>query len=197
MDLREAFVLQPCSNGVKMRTELVIAALGSALGLSAHAATAVLDLPDTGNVTSPGTAVFLAGSAVPVFSYGSFAGISPFVAQDAGFEMNIVSGVTDPLGGTTAGGTPITDLISVGNFALEPTAGPDAPANGEAADYFFSFLGGATTYFATAHVDAAGTLVSVTYGSVPEPGTWATMLLGFGLAGAALRRRTAALWRGR
>jgi hypothetical protein len=36
-------------------------------------------------------------------------------------------------------------------------------------------------------------LAAVTGGGVPEPATWAMMILGFGFAGAALRRRRAAL----
>lgn len=39
--------------------------------------------------------------------------------------------------------------------------------------------------------DFALTDIALTAAGVPEPATWATMLLGFGLAGAALRRRRA------
>ena len=37
----------------------------------------------------------------------------------------------------------------------------------------------------------AGNLVDITAGAVPEPGTWALMIGGFGLVGSAMRRRSA------
>ncbi len=39
----------------------------------------------------------------------------------------------------------------------------------------------------------AGTLVDITAGAVPEPTTWALMIGGFGMVGAAMRRRTASV----
>ena len=41
---------------------------------------------------------------------------------------------------------------------------------------------------------ASGTLsISTVVAAIPEPGTWAMMVLGFGLAGAAIRRRSIAM----
>lgn len=44
-----------------------------------------------------------------------------------------------------------------------------------------------------ADIDAVGAISTVRAASVPEPATWATMILGFGLVGVGLRRRRAAL----
>jgi hypothetical protein len=49
---------------------------------------------------------------------------------------------------------------------------------------FFQDLGGWTF---VSEIDFLGTA------AVPEPGTWALMIAGFGLAGAALRRRRTVL----
>lgn len=43
-----------------------------------------------------------------------------------------------------------------------------------------------------ADIDAVGAISTRAVGVVPEPGTWALMIAGFGLAGAALRRRKVA-----
>lgn len=43
-----------------------------------------------------------------------------------------------------------------------------------------------------ADIDAVGAISTRAVGGVPEPGTWALMIAGFGLAGAALRRRKVA-----
>lgn len=58
---------------------------------------------------------------------------------------------------------------------------------------------GVTCFTATARASASGFAVNIhpgTAGPVPEPATWAMMLAGFGLAGAAMRRGqlTASVW---
>jgi hypothetical protein len=58
-----------------------------------------------------------------------------------------------------------------------------------AADYYMLLFKGSTEYFGSAQVDASGTLVSLAFSVVPEPVPWAMMLVGFGLAGAAIRRK--------
>ena len=50
-----------------------------------------------------------------------------------------------------------------------------------------------TVYTGTTEKVGLATLQQTVSGAVPEPGTWALMIGGFGLAGAALRRRRAAL----
>ena len=64
--------------------------------------------------------------------------------------------------------------------AAEPFTGglPGPNPNDAATDFFDLRYGGS--------LNAGGT------GAVPEPGVWAMMILGFGLAGAAMRRRRAA-----
>ncbi len=66
--------------------------------------------------------------------------------------------------------------------------------------YSFGFTAGQagslTLIFGTTSDDNIGPLVdnvSVTNGAVPEPAAWALMIGGFGLAGAALRRRRSAV----
>lgn len=53
--------------------------------------------------------------------------------------------------------------------------------------------GGTTLRSFTATSPDTGFDFKAGFNAVPEPGTWAVMILGFGLTGAALRRRTAAL----
>jgi hypothetical protein len=62
-------------------------------------------------------------------------------------------------------------------------------------------LGTFAIQIADVHVDrsipiglGAVTLESVGANAIPEPGAWALMILGFGLAGTALRRRTPPAW---
>lgn len=50
-----------------------------------------------------------------------------------------------------------------------------------------------TVYTGTTEKVGLATLQQTVNGAVPEPGTWALMISGFGLAGAALRRRRAAV----
>ncbi|MBU1378316.1 MAG: PEPxxWA-CTERM sorting domain-containing protein [Alphaproteobacteria bacterium] len=59
-----------------------------------------------------------------------------------------------------------------------------------------SAAGSAKIYFGTTSADNVGPMVdnvSLTAVAVPEPATWAMMIMGFGAAGAVLRRRRTAL----
>lgn len=54
---------------------------------------------------------------------------------------------------------------------------------------FFTPTGGALTFAAAGNSDSrGGYLDNITVAAVPEPSTWAMLILGFGLAGHALRR---------
>lgn len=126
----------------------------------------------------------------------------------------LITGIT----GTFRGGA-ITSLLAPGTFGgndnlLFPDAGSGAVPDRllSFAGFSFTFQGGApqpANIFATTLVAsgygvleagesiAAGSF-SVTrvttpppVGAIPEPGTWALMLLGFGFVGAAMRRRPA------
>ena len=69
--------------------------------------------------------------------------------------------------------TPFSGVISVGN----PNGGGNAPYDASLAGFDLRYAG--------------SSLNPTTV--VPEPGTWALLILGFGLAGAALRRRESVL----
>lgn len=72
------------------------------------------------------------------------------------------------LGFDTAAGTSVNLFASVGNYRVN-----------------------STNPFQTGFVDASATLVAT--GAVPEPASWALLIVGFGAIGSALRNRRSAL----
>jgi hypothetical protein len=74
--------------------------------------------------------------------------------------------------------TTLQNRVSGYNYAPFTGGLPGPNPNDAATDFFDLRYGGS--------LNAGGT------GAVPEPGVWAMMILGFGLAGAAMRRRRAA-----
>jgi len=111
--------------------------------------------------------------------------------------------------------TPVSNLIANGTAAVAPgtNAIPDGTApwtndvktqfgSANGSYYSLRFDVGGNTYFGYAGVDESGSRITqIAYDapeqlsirqSVPEPATWAEMILGFGMAGAALRRRQSA-----
>ena len=113
---------------------------------------------------------------------GSFSYTSPtFISSSLSVtpdELNSCSSSPDPCG-TQGFGTGGYDVISFDSFAAYYFA-PDS-------------FGADGTYNTVLYgTDQAGTLNvrgAPEVGSIPEPATWAMMLLGFGAIGAAVRRR--------
>lgn len=75
----------------------------------------------------------------------------------------------------SGGQTGLFDYVTGGSDVLTRVVGPQGNVNAPSA--FFQQKAGLVTAFATA--------------PVPEPATWALMIAGFGLVGAAMRRRAA------
>ena len=71
--------------------------------------------------------------------------------------------------------------------SFNPLFGFDASQNGSYSVNLSTFLGGQTQYSLSAIAQFGGG--ASTSGAVPEPATWAMMLLGFGAMGVALRRQ--------
>lgn len=98
------------------------------------------------------------------------------------------AGFGDPIGSNAGSGAiedPDFPLIDLGGFDFDPATGE--MGGGQFNGYQPGQL---PLEFITQPVDPTfGSDVGGDVGGVPEPGTWALMLTGFGLAGAALRRR--------
>jgi len=155
------------------------------------------------------------------FNGWNFAG-GAYLAQnhgtsDGGLLLNENNGVATTLIGLTAGQTYSFSLLLSGDNrpgqayllnadldgVLHSVGGIDL-ASGANPGSIFSFdftASGATanlTLFQTRQGDSEASpivdniTITEARGAVPEPGTWALMLSGFGMAGAALRRRRAA-----
>ncbi len=167
--------------GANVRVDLTLSNITNGLlGLGATNATLVgiaFDAPTATFVSYTGAGGFTKAWTNPSLPpYGNFDfGVSP--------ERNSFVG-GNPQSGLTAGGTPFTV-----SFVLDTSF--------DAAAFESAFLAGYTDgTFNTAarfqQVNAGGGSDKVLGGitsAVPEPATWAMMITGFGLAGAALRQR--------
>ena len=91
----------------------------------------------------------------------------------------------------TDGGRPSSVVVLLGGVSLFSLTNP--PAAGLAHHTFDVTASSANELLSFAFRDDPGfeLLDNVSVTSVPEPATWAMMLLGAGLAGAVLRRRRA------
>lgn len=161
---------------------------------------------------SPGYTTFYAGESFPGWSVtsgnvdvvaASFAPSNPSSGQWldlVGFNDGTItqtfattSGATYLLTflyGNNPGGSPRSANVSVGNFAGTITS--NTGLNYNSFSQLFTATGSSTTLtFASfgGSGNAGIALDNVAVTAVPEPASWAMMILGFGLVGGAMRRR--------
>lgn len=105
----------------------------------------------------------------------------------------------NPFGGPTlktltvsAGPSNLSAGLASQNYNYDTTGAPPLPGmNWLAQNFSFTATGTSSTLAFTSTTETAfgPALDSVSVAAVPEPATWAMMIFGFGLVGAALRRR--------
>ena len=95
------------------------------------------------------------------------------------------------LGGNARNAPARTTRISLGDWSTDITLNANAPLT----QYTFSFntSGGALVFTELGPSNQQGNILDNVALAIPEPATWAMMILGFGAAGAMLRRRGLAL----
>jgi len=184
---------------------LVAGALSMAVAVPASAATVVVKAADhsinsgSGTGLAPGL-VFSLGSLLTVSSSTDdlwSAGALPRYSDGNGLVGNLFATALDDSG--QAIGTQIGQ-----SFGLTNILGFNAPYGslvGRFADGTFQLLGANSSgpaagsgeltlfYWDTISSDNSGEITFNIDGAVPEPATWALLLLGFGLVGGAMRRR--------
>lgn len=130
-------------------------------------------------LTAPEGAVIANGTSDSQYSTGP--GEVTYV--DYNFDVGAFGlfGVSNPLDLSTYQGTTWSP----------PAADPNAFIQGDFALQFVPFQDGIEQPYELTYLNYYGGSVSFAY--VPEPAAWALMITGFGLAGAALRRRRAIL----
>lgn len=176
--------------------------------LSAPAAAA--DFSYTGNLSDPNQVLlfdFNVGSASQVtlrtYSYAGGTNAAGAVITRGGFDPILAlfnsSGVlidenddggsnvpTDPLTGNNYD-TFLTALLAPGSYTVSVQAFSNFAVGPNLSDGFQGggSFGGRSSFFA---FDILGVDTATQVGAVPEPGTWALMLVGFGAIGASMRR---------
>jgi hypothetical protein len=143
---------------------------------------------------SPAQFYYGAGTAkVAPFTDGPAAVLGTYGDSTVGTSMPLL-GLVVPGPTQTSGQVKLGALVPTGPEGFAALSDPGVAFIGPGFDQYVSltFKEGGTTYAGTAHVDSTGYLRTIEYeaaGVVPEPASWALMIGGFGLAGAALRAR--------
>ena len=178
-----------------MRRVLLGITGATALALSSMAGAAVtvtgstgLNAPDPGNLTDFPNAIQTVGNTTTI-NFGQNPVTNPDFSASFTLNNSANGNYTIDLG-TSDFGNVIFDTASLGAFMLTPTTADHhefilGSTFLAAGDYLFT-LTGHTPEGATGG-SFAGTVTIRP--AVPEPGTWALMILGFGAMGLTLRRR--------
>ncbi len=167
------------------------------IGVTGGADTNQLDTNTPGTVAAPGREAILVSSSIPNFSLSGLK--LSYVDNDDTLQVYGVSstgaltslgygGIIKAASGSSLGGaaTGVNTAANNGTTAITlmtPTA------------YFQRYLfttrvGGDVSFMGTL---GQGYRIDTITGSVPEPATWAMMIVGFGMVGVAARRRTTAI----
>ena len=177
-----------------MKYALAMVAAGGTIGAASQAAAATVNL-NIGAADAV-TGISLAGAAGSQFSYGFYPGNPTSTPPTQAKSSFVTGGTTDKVDTTPyyTPGVPASDA-GINGFAYDTVkagALQQSPTDFYLHLKFTDDLG--KQYLGSAHFDGAATLESITYSAanaVPEPETWALLIAGMGLAGAALRRRNA------
>lgn len=190
-----------------MNIALKLAAAACALAAAAaNAATVTVNVPDVGSYeyfgTGPGLSVTYGGVTFTQLSDGNFFSVSPgyssaplpVVSSQQGSSGNVLQ-ITLP---TSAYAITINYGIYNVGAVVDFTIGANTDsvptiASGDFYSTFTVYNSGTVSPFTTLTASTAArglNISSITYSTaVPEPASWALMIVGFGTAGAVLRRR--------
>lgn len=163
-----------------MRYSALSTAVAVLLFTGGHAAPAfaaqVIDTTGWAPTSGAGTPITLAGAASPQYRYTSFS-LNPL---NLTYDIVGQSGATIAYPGSSTYQSVLGTAFTTG-IGFSVLAG----------DYGLLFTANGVNYSGTATVTATGTISRIVYDvlPVPEPATWAMMLVGFAAIGVSVRRR--------
>lgn len=156
----------------------------AAIALPSVASAAViynLTLTDASNPTYSGTGVLELNVAAP-----AGAGIVNYNASQVALLTFTIDGHTFTYGGPNSA----LSAVQFSNGAFNDITFSQQIGS-PAARYSLATTNGYSFYYNNGQAEADGTITSKLASAVPEPASWAMMILGLGLTGAFLRRRGA------
>ncbi len=181
IDRRQAQIVRPHVTGVLNRVDLQVAKLGVGTGpiaLELYYAATTADLP---TATGTPTATFLASVPYPGFSTVSIDVSSANFLIHPGQKFAILLRALTPN---------VQSRIGWLFGSIDPDTGATLYTRSYAGGYNNLYNANLAGAWSRSGLDRGfATYVDVTGTGVPEPASWALLIAGFGLSGAAMRRR--------
>ena len=173
-----------------MKSKLLFAsvAMTALVALSAHATTEVFDYSELGSDVATGSFSYATGDT-GVLGYADLSAFSVTVAGVT-YDLADVNTLTDYVyfGYDTAGNDFVTNPNTCGFSGCGFQSSLSAINSSGTFGFFFNGAPGAYEEYSTGTVGSFDT-ITISGGTVPEPATWALMLVGFGGLGATMRSR--------